>query len=141
MLQRLPTALPQVKASNTSKILLNETKKIIYSLDQAKVITIKVDRNIVNSIKLQNRMDIIFMNYGNSNTSNPHRLLLNLSDKINLKRSDKYVPISNLSIYCAWKIIKNSYKNNRFKISALTWNEKFELPDESYSVSNIQDFF
>ena len=86
-------------------------------------------------------MDIIFMNFGNSNTSNPHRLLLNLSDKINLKRSDKYVPISNLSIYCAWKIIKNSYKNNRFKISALTWNEKFELPDESYSVSNIQDFF
>ena len=52
MLQRLPTVLPQVKASNTSKILLNETKKIIYSLDQAKVITIKVDRNIVNSIKL-----------------------------------------------------------------------------------------
>ena len=81
------------------------------------------------------------MNFGNSNTSNPHRLLLNLSDKINLKRSDKYVPISNLSIYCAWKIIINSYKNNRFKISALTWNEKFELPDESYSVSNIQDFF
>ena len=86
-------------------------------------------------------MDIIFVNFGNSNTSNPHRLLLNLSDKINLKRSDKYVPISNLSIYCAWKIIKNSYKSNRFKISALTWNEKFELPDESYSVSNIQDFF
>ena len=44
-------------------------------------------------------MDIIFMNFGNSNTSNPHGLLLNLSDKINLKRSDKYIPISNLSIY------------------------------------------
>ena len=61
-------------------------------------------------------MDIIFMNFGNSNTSNPHGLLLNLSDKINLKGSDKYVPISNLSIYS----IKNSYKNNRFKTSALT---------------------
>ena len=52
MLQRLPTALTQVKASNTSKILLNEIKKIVYSLHQAKLITKKVDRNIVNSIKL-----------------------------------------------------------------------------------------
>ena len=52
MLQRLPAALPQVKASNTSQILLNEIKKIIYSLHPAKVITKKVDRNIVNSIKL-----------------------------------------------------------------------------------------
>ena len=36
---------------------------------------------------------------------------------------------------------KSSYNNNKFKISALTWNDKFELPDGSYSVSNIQDYF
>ena len=67
--------------------------------------------------------------------------MLNLSDKINLKRSDKYVVLSNLSIYYTWKNIKKSYKNNKFKISAPTWNEEFELPDGSYSVSDIQDYF
>ena len=60
-------------------------------------------------------MDTIFMNSENSKTSDPHRLLLNLSDKINLKRSDKYVALSNLSIYYTWKNIKKSYKNGEFK--------------------------
>ena len=77
------------------------------------------------------------MNSENRKTSKAHRLLLNLSDKINLKRSDKYVALSNLSIYYTWKNIKKSYKNDKFKISALTWNEEFELPDGSYSVSDI----
>ena len=86
-------------------------------------------------------MDTIFMNSENSKTSDPHRLLLNLTDKINLKRSDKYVALSNLSIYYTWKNIKKSYKNNKFKISAPTWNEEFELPDGSYSISDIQDYF
>ena len=95
----------------------------------------------MNSIKLSNRMDTCFTNSENSKTYDPHRLLLNLSDKINLKRSDKYVASSNLSIYYAWKNIKKSYKSSKFKISAPTWNEKFELPDESYSVSHIQDYF
>ena len=45
---------------------------------------------------LKNRMDAIFMNSGKSKTSDPHRLLLNLSDKIDLKRSAKHVPLSNL---------------------------------------------
>ena len=58
------------------------------------------------------------MNSENSKTSDPHRLLLNLSDKINLKRGDKYVALSNLSIYYTYKNIKKSYKNNEFKISA-----------------------
>ena len=80
------------------------------------------------------------MNFGNSKTSDPHKLLLNLSDKINLNRSDKYVALSNLSIYYTWKNIKKSYNNNKFKISAPMWNEKFELPDVSYSVSDIQDY-
>ena len=81
------------------------------------------------------------MNSKNSETSDPHRLLLNLTDKINLKRSDKYVALSNLSIYYTWKNIKKSYKNNKFKISAPTWNENFELRDGSYCVSDIQDYF
>ena len=78
------------------------------------------------------------MNSENSKTSDSCRLLLNLSSKINLKRSDKYVALSNLSIYYTWKNIKNSYKkNNKFAISATIWNEEFELPDRSCSVSNI----
>ena len=67
----------------------------------------------------------MFMNSENSKTCDPHRLLLNLSDKINLKRNDKFVPLSKLSIYYTWKNIKNSYKINKFKISAPTWNEEF----------------
>ena len=57
-------------------------------------------------------MDVTFMNSKNSKTSDPHRLLLNLSDKIYLMRGDKYVALSNLSIYYIWKNIKKSYKNN-----------------------------
>ena len=86
-------------------------------------------------------MDATFMNSENSKTSDPLRLFLNLTDKINLNRSDKYVALSNLSIYYTWKNIKKSYKNNKFKISAPTWNEEFELPDGSYSISDIQDYF
>ena len=81
------------------------------------------------------------MNSENSKTSDPHRLLLNLSDKINLKGSDKYVALSNLSIYYIWKNIKQSHKNNKLKISAPTWNKEFELPNGSYSVLDIQDYF
>ena len=65
-------------------------------------------------------MDTIFMNSENNKTFDPHRLLLNLTDKINLKRSDKYVAVSNLSIYYTWKNIKKSYKNNELKTSAPT---------------------
>ena len=66
--------------------------------------------------------------------------ILNLSDKISLKGSDKYVALSNRSIYYTWKAIKMLYKNNKFKISAPTWNKEFELLDGSYSVSDIQDY-
>ena len=86
-------------------------------------------------------MDTVFVNSKNSETSDPHRLLPNLTDKINVKRSNKYVALSNLSIYYTWKNIKKSYKNNKLKISALTWNGEFDLPDESYSVSDIQGYF
>ena len=86
-------------------------------------------------------MDTIFMNSENSKTSDPHRLLLNLTDKIDLRRKFKYVALSNLSIYYTQKNKTKNYKNNKFKISAPTWNEEFELSDGSYSVSDIQDNF
>ena len=84
MLQRLPIAHVQVKVGNTSENLLNDIRQIIYSLYQATEITEKLYDNIMNSIKLQNRVGTIFMSSGNSETSDLHRLLLNLSDEIKL---------------------------------------------------------
>ena len=86
-------------------------------------------------------MDIIFMNSENSRTSKSHVLLLRLTDKLDLRKGQKAVALSNLSIYYTWKNIKSSYNNNTFKISAPTWNEKFDLVDGSYSISDIQDYF
>ena len=134
-------ALAQVNPGITSENLLNEIGQIIYSLYREKEITKKVYNNIINSIKLSNKMETIIMNSKNSGTSDPYRLLLSLTDKINLKRSDKYVVLSNLSIYYTWKNIKKSYKNNKFQISAPTCNEEFELPDGWYSLSDIQNYF
>ena len=83
-------------------------------------------------------MDTIFMTSENSKTSEYHVLVLKLTDKLDLRRGQKTVALSNLSIYYTWKNIKSSYNNNKFKISAPTWNEEFELPDGSYSISDIQ---
>ena len=81
------------------------------------------------------------MNSENSKTSEPQVLILNLTDKLDLIRGGKSIALLNLSIYYTWKNIKISYNNNEFKISAPTWNEKLELLDGSYSVSDIQDYF
>ena len=86
-------------------------------------------------------MDTIFMNSENSRTSEYHVLLLKLADKLDLRRGQKSVALSNLSIYYTWKNTKSSYKNNKFKISAPTWSDEFELPDGSYSTLDIQDYF
>ena len=84
---------------------------------------------------MQNKkMNTMFMNSENSKTSDHHRLSLNLTDKIDLRQKHKYIALSNLSIYYTWKKIKQPYKNNKFKISSLTWNEEFELLDGSYSI-------
>ena len=72
-------------------------------------------------------MDTIFINSKNSKTTKSHLLILNLTDKIDLGRGKKSIALSNLSIYYTWKNIKQTYKNNKFKISARTWNDKFEL--------------
>ena len=84
------------------------------------------------------------MNSENSKTSEHNVLVLKLTDKLDLRslrRDQKTVALSNLSIYYAWKNVKSSYNNNKFKISTPTWTEEFELPDGSYSVSDIQDYF
>ena len=86
-------------------------------------------------------MDTIFMNSENSKTSKLHVLILKLTNKLDLRIGENTTALSNLSIYYTWKSIKRSYSNNKFKISAPTWNDKFELPDGLYSASDIQDYF
>ena len=86
-------------------------------------------------------MDTIFMNSDNSKTSEHNVLVVKLTDKLDLKRGQKTVALSNLSIYYTWKNVKSPYNNNKFKISAPTWSEEFKLPDGSYSISGTQDYF
>ena len=87
-------------------------------------------------------MDTTFMNSENRRTSENHILVLKLTDKLDLRRFQTCVALSNLSIYHnTWKNIKSSYNNNKFKISAPTWSYEFELPDVSYSMSDIPDYF
>ena len=86
-------------------------------------------------------METIFMNTENSKTNESHRFKLDLADKLNLKNPKKNMALVNLSIYYTSKNVKSEYNNNKFKISAPTWNETFDLPDGSYSISDIQDYF
>ena len=80
-------------------------------------------------------MNTLFMNSENSKTSDLHRLSLNLTDKTDLRQKAKYTALSNLSIYYTWKQIKMSWKNNKFKISAPTWNEEFNfLIDQIFKI-------
>ena len=74
-------------------------------------------------------MDTIFMNSEYSRTSEPHILKLKLTDKLDLKLDKNVIALSNITIYYTWNNIKSSYNNNKFKISAPTWNEEFTLMD------------
>ena len=81
------------------------------------------------------------MNIENSKINESHRFKLDLADKLNLENPEKNIALVNLSIYYTWKNIKSEYNNNKFKMSALIWNETFDLPDGSYKISSIQDYF
>ena len=85
-------------------------------------------------------MEVIFMNTENNKTNEPHKFVLNLSQRLYLRSSDNHAAIQNLSVYYTWKNIRNQYKNDKLKITSPTWNDEFELPDGSYSVSDIQDY-
>ena len=86
-------------------------------------------------------METIFMKTKNSKTNKHHRFKLSLVDKLNLKDSNKNMVLANLSIYYTWKNIKSADNNHKSKISAPTWNDEFDLPDGSYSIADIHDYF
>ena len=81
------------------------------------------------------------MNTLNSKTNESNKFIYQFTDKLNLKNPNKNMALANLSIYYTWKNIKSEYGNNKFKISSPAWNDECNLPDESYSVSDIQDYF
>ena len=86
-------------------------------------------------------METIFMNTENSKTNEPHRFKSDLTDKLNLKTPNKNMALANLSIYYTCKNITSEYSNNKFKTLAPFWNDTFDLPDGSYSIPDIQDYF
>ena len=85
-------------------------------------------------------MEIFFMNTKNSKTSGPNRFKYNLIDKLDLKNPNRNMALASLSIYYTWKNVKSIYNNNKFKISAPTWNNRFDLPDGSYNIPAIQNY-
>ena len=85
-------------------------------------------------------METFFMNTKNSKTNQPNRFKYDLIDKLDLKNPNNNMALGNLSIYYTWKNVKSTYNNNKFRISAPTWNETFDLPDGSYNISEIQNY-
>ena len=81
-------------------------------------------------------METIFLNTENSKTNEPHKFILSLADKHNLKNPNKNMALANYT----WKNIKSAYNNNKVKISAPTWNDEFDLADESYSIADYFEF-
>ena len=69
------------------------------------------------------------MNTANSKTKHSNKFVYNFTDKLNLKNPNKNISLANLSIYYTWKNVKSDYNNNKFKISAPTWNDTFNVPD------------
>ena len=81
------------------------------------------------------------MNTPNSKRKHSNQLAYNYTDKLNLKNPNKNIALANLSIYYTWKNVKSDYNNNKFKISAPTWNDMFAVPDGSYSIAALQNYF
>ena len=83
----------------------------------------------------------MFMTTANSKTKHSDKFVYNFTDKLNLKNPNKNIALANLSIYYTWKNVKLDYNNNKFKISAPTWNDTFDVPDGSYSIAALQSYF
>ena len=91
-------------------------------------------------LKYKVKMKTLFMNSKNSKTSKSYKFKHDLIDKLDLRNPNKNMALANLSIYYTWKNVKSTYNNIKFKISAPTWNETFDLPDGLYNISEIQEY-
>ena len=85
-------------------------------------------------------METFFMNTKNSKTNESHRFKYDLIDKLDFKNPSRNMALADLSIYYTSKNIKSVYNNNKYKTSAPTWNDTFDLPDGSYNIPAIQNY-
>ena len=138
MLARLPILLAQVQAGNNSRELKNEIRQLLYSLYRSKKISKTVYKKLNRGYL---KMETIFMNTANSKTKHSNKFVYNFTDTLNLKNPNKNIALANLSIYYTWKNVKSDYNNNKFKISAPTWNGTFDVLDGSYSIAALQKYF
>ena len=142
MLNRLPILLAQIQAGNNLDKLKNETRQMLYSLYNIYMCIAlrskELDFVVMSTAFI--KMETFFMNTKNSKTNESHRFKYDLIDKLDLKDPNRNMALGSLSIYYTWKNVKLTYNNNKFKISAPTWNETFDLPDGSYNISEIQDY-
>ena len=81
------------------------------------------------------------MNTANSKAKHSNKFVYNFIDKLNLKNPNENIALAHLSIYYTWKNAKSDYNNNKFKISAPTWNDTFDVPDGFYSIAALQNYF
>ena len=81
------------------------------------------------------------MNRANSKTKHSNKFVYYFTDKLNLKNPNKNIALANLSVYYTWKNVNSDYNNNKFKISAPTLSDTFDVPDGSYSIAALQNYF
>ena len=81
------------------------------------------------------------MNTAKRKINHSNKSVYNFMDKLNLKNPNENIALANLSIYYTWKNVKSEYNNNKFKISAPTWNDTFDVSDGSYSIASLQNYF
>ena len=128
-------------------IVIKYPKKICFNFDLPKDADLNLRREIEFIIKsneflveiiIKNEIEQLLLKYKHRNnimdtekskTNEPHKFVLNLSQRLDLRSSDKHVVLQNLSIYYKWKNIRKQYENNKLKIIAPTWNYEFDLPD------------
>ena len=80
------------------------------------------------------------MSTENGRTSDPNIFRLYFTDKIEL-RGNKKIALSNLSIHYTWYNIREQYNNNKFRLSGPTWSKDVTIPDGSYEIPQIQNYF
>ena len=131
--------MKKLKAGNYSEKPKNEISQLLYSLYISKKKK-KKQKNLQQLDQHYLNMEKIYINTENSKTNESNKFIYQFTDKLILKPQQQKDGLVNLSIYYTQKNIKSAYNTNKFKVSIPTWNHKFDLPDRSYSISEIQNY-
>ena len=132
--------IKKLKAGNYSEKPKNEISQLLYSLYISKKKKKKKQKNIQQLDQHYLNMEKIYIKTENSKTNESNKFIYQFTDKLILKPQQQKDGLVNLSIYYTQKNIKSAYNTNKFKVSIPTWNHKFDLPDRSYSISEIQNY-